>query len=84
MQYHQFSILMTERASLEEFGNIIGEIYKVLEKEESLVTIDVVASEGCVILLNIGFQDISVDDIRLKVIESFGNTSLSADNFMLV
>lgn len=84
MQFHEFSILITEPASFDELGDILGDIYKFLEKEESIVSIDVVASQGYSILLHIGVEDVSIQDIHLKVIESFANTSRPADNFMLV
>lgn len=84
MQFHEFSILITEPASFDELGDILGDMYKFLEKEESIVSIDVVASQGYSILLHIGVEDVPFQDIQLKVIESFANTSRPADNFMLV
>lgn len=84
MEFHEFSILLTEPASFEELGDILGDMYKFLEKQESIVSIDVVASQGCNILLHVGVEDVPVQDIRLKVIESFSKTSRPADNFMLV
>lgn len=84
MQFHEFSILLTEPASFEELGDILGDMYKFLEKQESLASIDVVASQGCNILLHVGVENVSADDVRLKIIESFSKTSRPADNFMLV
>lgn len=84
MQFHEFSILITEPASFDELGDILGDMYKFLEKEESIMSIDVVASQGYSILLHIGVEDVPIQDIQLKVIESFANTFRPADNFMLV
>lgn len=84
MEFHKFSILLTEPASFEELGDILGVLYEFLEKEESIASIDVVASQGCNILLHVGAENVSADEIRLKVIESFSKTSRPADNFMLV
>lgn len=85
MQFHQFSILITEPASFDELGDILGDMYKFLEQEESIVSLDVVASQGFSILLHVGTEEnISFQDIQLKVIESFAETSRPANNFMLV
>jgi hypothetical protein len=85
MQFHEFSILITEPASFEELGDILGTMYNFLETQESIVSVDVVASQGYSLLLFIGAEeDVSFEDIQLKVIESFANTSRPADNFMLV
>lgn len=85
MQYHKFSILITEPASFDELGNILGDMYNFFETQESIVSVDVVASQGYSILLHIGVpEEVSFQDVQLKVIESFANTSRPADNFMLV
>ena len=85
MQFHQFSILITEPASFDELGDILGDMYKFLEKEESIASLDVVASQGFSILLHVGTEEnVSFQDIQLKVIESFAETSRPANNFMLV
>lgn len=85
MQFHQFSILITEPASFDELGDILGDMYKFLEQEESIASLDVVASQGFSILLHVGVEEsVSFQDIQLKVIESFAETSRPANNFMLV
>lgn len=85
MQFHQFSILINEPASFDELGDILGDMYKFLEKEKSIASIDVVASQGYSILLHVGTEEnVSFQDIQLKVIESFAETSRPANNFMLV
>lgn len=85
MQFHQFSILITEPASFDELGDILGDMYKFLEKEETIASLDVVASQGFSILLHVGTEEnVSFQDIQLKVIESFAETSRPANNFMLV
>lgn len=84
MQFHEFSILLTEPASFEEIGDILGGIYKFLEKEDSIATLDAATAGESNISLFVGTEDATVDEVRLKIIESFSKTSRSADNFILV
>ena len=84
MKLHEFSILLTDPAYSENIGYIVGEIYEFLEKEEFIVALAVAASDGCNILVHVGVEDVPVQDIRLKVIESFPKTSRPAGILMLL
>ena len=84
MEFHEFSILLTKPASFEEIGDILQGIYEFLEKEDSIVTLDAATSGESNISLFAGIEGATVDEVSLKVIESFSKTSRPADNFMLV
>ena len=63
------------RILLGEIKYIVGEIYEFLEEQEFIVALAVAAPDGCNILVDIGVEGVPVEDIRLKVIESFPKTS---------
>ena len=78
MELHEFSILITDPDFVEEINYIVSEIYKFLEEQEFVVALAVAASDGCNIVVHVGVEGVPVEDIRLKVIESFPKTSRPA------
>lgn len=75
MELHEFSIVFTDPDFIEEINYIVGQIHEFLEKEELVEALSVGSSDGCTISVHVGVENVPVQDIRLKVIESFPKTS---------
>lgn len=75
MELHEFSIVFTDPDFVEEIGYVRGEIYAFLEEQEFVETLSVSSSDGYTISVYVGVENVPVQDIRLKVIESFPKTS---------
>lgn len=78
MELHEFSIVFTDPDFVEEIGYIRGEIYAFLEEQEFVEALSVSSSDGYTISVYVGVENVPVEDIRLKVIESFPKTSRPA------
>jgi hypothetical protein len=75
MQLHEFTIVFTEPDYIDEIKYIRGKIYEFLEEQEFVEALSVSPSDGCTISVNVGVENVPVQDIRMKVIESFPRTS---------
>lgn len=78
MELHEFTIVFTDPDFVEEIGYIRGEIYAFLEEQEFVEALSVSSSDGYTISVYVGVEGVPVEDIRLKVIESFPKTSRPA------
>lgn len=78
MELHEFSIVFTDPDFVEEIGYIRGEIYAFLEEQEFVEALSVSSSDGYTISVYVGVENVPVQDIRLKIIESFPKTSRPA------
>jgi hypothetical protein len=78
MELHEFSIVFTDPDFVEEIGYIKGEIYAFLEEQEFVEALSVSSSDGYTISVYVGVENVPVQDIRLKIIESFPKTSRPA------
>jgi hypothetical protein len=78
MELHEFSIVFTDPDFVEEIGYIKGEIYAFLEEQEFVEALSVSSSDGYTISVHVGVENVPVQDIRLKIIESFPKTSRPA------
>lgn len=78
MELHEFSIVFTDPDFVEEIAYIKGEIYAFLEEQEFVETLSVSSSDAYTISVYVGVENVPVQDIRLKIIESFPKTSRPA------
>jgi hypothetical protein len=78
MQLHEFTIVFTDPDFIEEINYIAGQIYEFLEKEEIVQSLSVSSSDGYTISVYVGVENVPVQDVRRKVIESFPKTSRPA------
>lgn len=78
MELHEFSIVFTDPDFVEEIGYIRGKIYEFLEEQEFVEALSVSSSDGYTISVYVGVENVPVQDIRLKIIESFPKTSRPA------
>lgn len=83
---HEFTIVFTEPDYIDEVKYILGRIHDFLEEQEFVQSLSVGSSDdGGTIMVHIGAdQNVPVQDVRLKVIESFPKTSRPAGILRLV